>query len=249
MIESRVIPVLGLMRNGLYKTVSFDAPSYVGDPLNAVHIFNEKRVNEMFVMGFRNTVNSEAVPFRLLKELASEAFFPLGYGGGLKSLGDCSKVISLGFEKVCFNTAAFTDPDLIGDVARELGCSSVVVSLDVRLDRKTNRYMVYTHSGTRSTGIWIEDAAVHAVNCGAGELLIHHIDRDGTYEGYDFNATGCIQELVQVPLIILGGAAGLNDIEKAKEHGIQGIAASSLFVYYGRLRAVLINYPEKVTAI
>lgn len=244
MLTCRIIPVLGIMGNGLYKTVGFSDPKYVGDPLNAVHVFNEKGVNELFITAFRCSVAGSPIPHRLLKELAGEAFFPLGYGGGLDNVRDCARIISYGYEKVCLNSAAFARPELVGEVAKELGCSSVVVSLDVRLHQATGTFRVYTHSGTRDTGLTLQQAARQAVDAGAGELLIHHIDRDGTYQGYDLSAVSKVASLVNVPLVVLGGAAGPSDLERAKAMGIQGIAASSMFVFYGRLRAVLINYPE-----
>ncbi|MCF8257310.1 MAG: imidazole glycerol phosphate synthase subunit HisF [Flavobacteriales bacterium] len=249
MLESRIIPVLGIMGNGLYKTVRFSDPAYVGDPLNAVHIFNEKGVNELFVMAFRSSLNHEPVPHRLLRELAEEAFFPLGYGGGLNSVADCAHVISYGYEKVSLNSAAFTNPTLVNEVAKELGCSSVVVSLDVRKDVQTGAYRVYTHSGTIDTGLTIEQAARQSVDSGAGELLVHLIDHDGTYQGYDLEAVETIMHHVTVPIIVLGGASGQEDLVRAKNMGIQGIAASSMFVYYGKLRAVLINYPDRAVEI
>lgn len=249
MLDSRIIPVLGIMGNGLYKTVRFTDPAYVGDPLNAVRIFNEKGVNELFVMAFRCSLNHEPVPHRLLQELAEEAFVPLGYGGGLKNVADCVRVISYGYEKVSLNSAAFTNPSLVSEVAKELGSSSVVVSLDARKDALTGSYKIFTHSGTIDTGLTIEQAARQAVDSGAGELLVHVIDRDGTYQGYDLEAVEAIVHNVNVPIIILGGASGREDLVRAKNMGIQGIAASSMFVYYGRLRAVLINYPDRAVEI
>ena len=244
MLESRIIPVLGILGKGLYKTKCFEHPKYVGDPLNAVHVFNEKGVNELFVSSFRCSLDHEPIPHGLLKELAGEAFFPLGYSGGLNNIAECVKIISYGFEKVCLNSAAFTDPELISDIAKELGSSSVVVSIDIRKDPATGDYRVFTHSGTRDTGLTLEQAAMQSINAGAGELLIHHIDLDGTYSGYDFNAVQLLKDKVNVPVIILGGAREMSDIAEAKKANIQGIAASSIFVFYGKLKSVLINYPE-----
>jgi imidazole glycerol-phosphate synthase subunit HisF len=245
MLENRIIPVLGIMGNGVYKTVRFAEPSYVGDPINAVRIFNEKGVNELFVMAFRISLNCEPVPHRLLQEIAEEAFFPLGYGGGLNNVAECARVISYGYEKISLNSSAFNDPTLINEVAKELGSSSVVVSLDVRKDHHTGQYKVFTHSGTIDTGLTIEQAARRSVDSGAGELLVHLIDRDGTYQGYDLDAVAAIINEVNVPIIVLGGASGREDLVRAKNMGIQGIAASSMFVYYGKLKAVLINYPDR----
>lgn len=237
----RQIPMLGLFENALFKTQGFDNPRYVGDPINALRVFNEKEADEVLLMGFRQTLTSAGLPKDLLGRLAGEAQMPLGYGGGIRSLDQVKWLMDKGFEKVVFNTALAENPGLIEESARLMGSSSVLISLDYRIDAKGKR-LCYTRSGTQLLGMDLIAAAEKAGSLGAGELLLHRIAGDGLYTGYDTEVLQEVQPHTPLPLVLAGGCRGRLDFADESAAGASGLAASSCFVFYGRHRAVLIHY-------
>jgi len=245
MLKARVIPCLLLNGSGLVKTVQFKKPKYVGDPINAVRIFNDKEVDELTVLDINGTVKEKAPQFELITQIASECFMPLSYGGGIRSIDQIEKLLKLGVEKVILNSAAVHTPELIRQSARLVGRQSIVVSIDV-MKLAFGKYHVYTHGGRKKTNIDLLGHATHMEKIGAGELLLTSIDRDGTQGGYDLKLLKKITDAVSIPVIASGGAGKMVDFEEAiKKGGASAVAAGSMFVFYGKHRAVLINYPSR----
>ncbi|QCG93212.1 imidazole glycerol phosphate synthase subunit HisF (plasmid) [Azospirillum sp. TSA2s] len=239
----RMIPCLLLKEQSFYKTTRFGEPRYLGDPINIVRIFNEKEVDELCILDIGATPEDGGPQFDYLAELAEECFMPLSYGGGISSVEDCRRLISSGFEKVILNTAAAETPELIGAVSSTFGSQAVVVSLDVRRS-EDSQCTVWTRGGTCDTGEDPVTAARRAEALGAGEILLNAIDRDGTMAGYDLGLIQAVASAVQVPVIACGGARDIEDLVAASlDAGASAVAAGSLFVFFGRRRAVLINPP------
>jgi imidazole glycerol-phosphate synthase subunit HisF len=244
MLRPRIIPCLLVHKGGLVKTVGFDKPKYVGDPLNAVRIFNEKEVDELMVLDIDATRDRREPNYELIRNLAAECRMPLAYGGGVHSVEQFERLISLGVEKVAISAAAVADSSLISAAAERVGRQSVVAVLDVR--RNGGSWEVFTHNGTRATGLDPMAFARQAESLGAGEIVLNSIDRDGQMKGYDLDLVRRVREAVTRPLTVLGGAGSLADISAlVREFGIIGAAAGSLFVFKGVYRAVLINYPAR----
>jgi len=235
------------MKNkGLVKTVKFGSPKYVGDPINAVKIFNEKEVDEIIVLDIDATVTAAEPDYGVIRHLAAECRMPLCYGGGVKTVEQAVKIIKMGVEKVAISSAAIEDPGLVSDIAQHVGSQSVVVVLDVRRNPKNGRAEVWTHNGTRNAQ---KDPVAFArlmEGMGVGEITVNSIDQDGVMKGYDTVLVRSIRDAVGVPMTVLGGAGSLRDIESLiEEFGIIGAGAGSLFVFKGIYRAVLINYPDR----
>ena len=244
MLRPRIIPCLLVHKGGLVKTVSFDKPKYVGDPLNAVRIFNEKEVDELMVLDIDATREKRDPDYNLIRNLAAECRMPLAYGGGVHSVEQFERLVSLGVEKVAVSAAAVADPGLISAAASRVGRQSVVVVLDVR--RKGAGCEVFTHNGRHATGLDPVALARRVESLGAGEIVVNSIDRDGQMKGYDLELVRRVREVVTRPLTVLGGAGSLADVGAlVREFGIVGAAAGSLFVFKGVYRAVLINYPSR----
>lgn len=244
MLRPRIIPCLLVKDKGLVKTVRFSAPKYVGDPINAVKIFNEKEVDELIVLDIDATAHGADPDYTMIRHLAAECRMPLCYGGGVKTAEQAKAIIGLGVEKVALSAAAVANPAIVAEIAAEVGSQSVVVVLDAKRARLGSRYEVYTHNGTVGTGLGAVELAQLAQLHGAGEIVINSIDNDGTMKGYDFELIGQIRGAIHIPLSVLGGAGSLQDIGAAiREFGVLGAAAGSLFVFKGAYRAVLISYP------
>lgn len=242
MLRPRIIPCLLVRNKGLVKTVGFAAAKYVGDPINAVKIFNEKGVDELMVLDIDATVNGDEPNYRMIESLAAESRMPLAYGGGVKTAVQAKTIIGLGVEKVSLSSAAIANPALISQVADAVGNQSVVLVLDVR--RSPGGYVVWTHNGTVNTGRSPVELAQEAQQLGVGEIVLNSIDNDGRGTGYDLELVRQIREATSVPMTALGGAGSLKDIgELIRRFGVIGAAAGSLFVFKGVYRAVLINYP------
>jgi cyclase len=246
MLRPRIIPCLLVHNGGLVKTVGFDKPKYVGDPLNAVRIFNEKEVDELMVLDIDATRESREPDYGLIRNLAAECRMPLSYGGGVKTVEQFQRIIALGVEKVAVSAAAVNDPGLIAAASERVGRQSVVVVMDVRKRRWRSGWEVHTHNGTRGTGLDPATLARRAEEAGAGEIVVNSIDQDGQMKGYDIDLVRAVREATSRPLTALGGAGKLEDIARlVREFGIIGAAAGSLFVFKGVYRAVLINYPQR----
>ena len=244
MLRPRITPCLLVHKGGLVKTVGFKAPKYVGDPINAVKIFNEKEADELIVLDIDATVNNAEPDYRMIANLAAECRMPLCYGGGIKSPPQAKRIISLGVEKVAISSAAVEHPELITQIADEIGRQSVVVVLDVKKRLFSKDYDVYTKNARTNTKRSVFDLAAEAEKFGAGELVINSIDLDGVMTGYDLALAEKIRQAVNIPISILGGAGSLDDIEALiRTCGVIGASAGSLFVFKGVYKAVLINYP------
>ncbi|MBN2294573.1 MAG: imidazole glycerol phosphate synthase subunit HisF [Pirellulales bacterium] len=246
MLRPRIIPCLLVHNNGLVKTQNFTNPKYVGDPINAVKIFNEKEVDELTVLDIDATSENREPDFNLIRNLAAECRMPLCYGGGVKSVEQVDKIISLGVEKVAMSSAVVSDPDIVARAAEVVGGQSVVVVMDVKKSRFRGKHEIWTHNAKKKTGLSPVKFAKQVEELGAGEIVVNSIDRDGVMEGYDHELVSKIREAVSLPLTVLGGAGSLQDIgELINNFGIIGAAAGSMFVFKGVYRAVLINYPSR----
>lgn len=245
MLKTRIIPCLLLRGRGLYKTVKFKDPTYVGDPVNAVKIFNEKEVDELILLDITATQENREPNFELIEDIASECFMPLSYGGGVITMEQMRKLYRLGVEKIALNTAAFANRKLVQESFAAFGSSSVIASIDVK---KTflGKYEVWINGGKTNTK---EDPIRYAEDlskAGVGEILVNSIDRDGTMAGYDIAFLEKMSAAVDTPIIACGGAGNLQHMREAvdKAH-VPAFAAGSMFVFHGKHRAVLINYPSQ----
>jgi len=246
MLYPRIIPCLLVHENGLVKTVKFKDPKYVGDPINAVKIFNEKEVDELIVVDIDASRYGKEPDYKMIENLAVECRMPLCYGGGIKNISQAQKIFGLGVEKIAFSSAAIENPQIISEIAERVGNQSVVVVLDIKKKTLSSKYELYIHNGTKSTGIDPISFAVEMQKLGAGEIVVNSIDQDGVMKGYDMNLINKIREVISIPITAMGGAGSLDDIGNVIcEHGIIGVAAGSLFVFKGKYRAVLINYPTQ----
>ncbi len=245
MLKTRVIPCLLLKDGGLVKTVKFKHPSYVGDPINAVKIYNEKEVDELLFVDIMATVEGRRPPLKTIAEIATECFMPFGYGGGIRRIEEMKEIFRLGVEKVAINSYAVENPDFIAKASELFGSQSIIVSIDAKKNW-LGRYEVCIHGGRRSTGLDPVRFAAVMEKKGAGELLINSIDRDGTMDGYDIGLIRNITQAVTIPVIACGGAGTVEDFSEAvKKGGASAVAAGSKVVYQGRNRAVLINFPAQ----
>jgi len=245
MLTIRVIPCLLLKGQGLVKTVKFKHPKYVGDPINAVKIFNDKEVDELIFLDIEATVEGRRPPIKLISEIASECFMPLSYGGGLNDLDDIKAIFNLGVEKVIINSYAVENPHFINEASKLYGNQSIVVAIDVRKN-SAGKYEIFTRGGGKKTGLDPVQHAMEMERLGAGEIFLNSIDRDGTMEGYDIDLIKKVTESVSIPVIACGGAGKISDfVDAVKKGGASAAAIGSLFVFHGKHRAVLINYPEK----
>ncbi len=243
MLRARVIPCLLLKGAGLVKTVRFSQSKYVGDPINAVRIFNEKEVDELVLLDIEASRERREPNYELIGHIASEAFMPVCYGGGIVSLDQARRLVTLGVEKVAINSAAFTDPQLVRELAATLGTQSVVVGIDVRKDW-LGRYKVWNARDGKVLTANGDEQALAMEKLGAGEIFLNDVDRDGTREGFDETLIRQVSNRISIPLIACGGAGKLDDFRKAVNAGASAVAAGSLFVFVGKYRAVMINYPK-----
>jgi len=246
MLRPRISPCLLVHKGGLVKTKQFAHPTYVGDPINAVKIFNEKEADELIVLDIDATRDGVEPNFRLIAQFAVECRMPLCYGGGIKTVDHARRIIGLGVEKVAISSAVLEQPALIPAIAEAIGSQSVVVVLDVKPRADGTTYEVRTHNGTRSTGKLAEQVAAEAERLGAGEIVVNAIDRDGLMQGYDLTLAARMRAATRLPMTVLGGAGSLADIGALiRACGVVGASAGSLFVFKGTYRAVLINYPTQ----
>lgn len=247
MLRARIIPCLLVQNNGLVKTVKFASPKYVGDPINAVKIFNEKEVDELIVLDIDASAHNKDPNYEMIRNLAAECRMPLCYGGGVKTVEQVERIVSMGVEKVAISSAAVENPNLVGQMAQMVGSQSVVVVLDVKKSTSKNgTYEMWTHNGSKPTGISPIEFVNKMEGLGVGEIVINSIDNDGVGGGYDLDLAKKVRESIAVPMTVLGGAGSLDDIgDLINSFGIVGAAAGSLFVFKGVYRAVLINYPGR----
>ena len=245
MLQPRVIPCLLLKGRGLVKTCRFRDPKYVGDPINAVRIFNDKMVDELAFLDITATPEGRGPSFEVISDVASECFMPLLYGGGIRSLDDAERMFNAGVEKIAVNSHAGERPRFIRELASQFGSQSIVVSIDVKRS-PFGKHKVHTFCGRTNTKHDPVDYARRMEDMGAGELLITSIDRDGTQQGYDLPLITKVAASVSIPLIACGGAGSIDDFRRAlHETGASAVAAGSVFVFHGKHRAVLISYPKR----
>ena len=241
----RVIPILLLHKNGLVKSVQFKKYQYVGDPINAVKIFNEKEVDELSIIDISATKEKRKPNIQIINKIASEAFMPLSYGGGITNVDEVKDILFTGIEKVIINKAALLYPNLISQIAERFGSQSVVVSIDVKKNI-WGKYMVYSDNGTSNSKISPIEYAKQCELKGAGEILLNSIDKDGTYNGYDIEILKTITESLSIPVIACGGASSVDDFKKAiQQGGASAVSAGSMFVFQRPHNAVLISYPAQ----
>jgi len=246
MLRPRIIPCLLVHDDGLVKTRQFGEPKYVGDPINAVKIFNEKEVDELIVIDIDASARGKAPDYTLIRNLAAECNMPLCYGGGVKTVEQVEQIIGLGVEKVALSSAVVEDPDVVSRAAEIVGVQSIVAVMDVKKARFRRKYEVMTHNGTRKAGIDPVAFARRAEQLGAGEIVVNSIDHDGEMDGYDLELASAVREVTTLPMTVLGGAGSLDDVGSLIDaFGIVGAAAGSFFVFKGVYRAVLISYPSR----
>jgi cyclase len=242
-MRPRVIPCLLLRGNGLVKTRQFKDASYVGDPINAVRIFSEKEVDEIVVLDIDATKNGCEPNYSLIEEIAGECFMPLAYGGGVSTVEQARKLIRSGVEKIVINSASTEVPGLINELSKTFGKQAVVAAIDIRTSLLRGR-RIWTHSASVETKIRLKEHINNLVFEGAGELFINSIDRDGMMQGYDIPLIKEVVETVDIPIIACGGAGNMHHLVEAIQAGASGVAAGSLFIFYGKHQAVLISYPD-----
>ena len=246
MLRSRIIPSLLLSNNGLIKTVRFKGNKYIGDPMNAVRIFNEKEADELIVADIEASILKREPNYELIENLARECRMPLCYAGGVNNIETVKKIIGLGVEKVAIGSAAVNNINIIYEAQKQLGSQSVVMVLDVKKNYLDNNYSLFINNGTINTHLDPVLIAKKAEEAGAGEILINSIDNDGVMAGYDLKIIEKIRSVLNIPITVLGGAGNLLDIKNLIElFGTIGASAGSLFVFKGKFKAVLINYPDK----
>lgn len=243
--KTRVIPVLLISDFGLYNTVNFKEPRYIGDPLNTIRIFNEKEVDELIILDFLASKNNTIPNFSYLQDIAGEAFMPLAYGGNLRSIHDVRQVFTLGFEKIVLNSSLFENPSLVDSVVKEYGSQSVIGSIDVK-KKFFSSYKVYSKNATIKAKIELADLITNLEQRGVGELLVNSIDNDGCMNGYDLNLVKYVTDRVSIPVIACGGLSSIKDMSDAIYlANASAVSGSSFFVYIGPHRAVLITYPDR----
>lgn len=246
MLRTRVIPTLLIKDRGLYKGVKFKNHKYVGDPINTVKIFNEKEVDEIVLLDIEASKKNKMIDFEMIAEIATEAFIPLAYGGGIRTFEDAKKLFSLGIEKVILNTAAIENEELMRELIVYFGSQSIVLSLDIKKSF-FGKYSLYTKSGTQKTKQDPITFALKMEKIGVGEIIVNSIDNDGKGEGYDKDFLSIISKKLTIPIVASGGAGTIVDFKEAVDSGADAVAAGSMFVYHGPHKAVLISYPRYET--
>lgn len=243
MLKHRVIPCLLLRNGGLVKTSRFADPKYVGDPINAIRIFNDKEVDELMVLDITASKERREPNYALIEQFAGECFMPLCYGGGVASVEQARRLFAVGVEKVCLQTSVLDSAKLVADIAERFGSQAVLVSIDIKKDWLGRRQLYAAASGRTLTKPWM-DFMAEMVVAGAGEVLLNAVDRDGTMQGMDLDLIRKASSALPVPLIAVGGVGSLADIKAAVDAGASAVAAGAFFVFHGPHRAVLITYPR-----
>ena len=243
MLKHRVIPALLLRNNGLVKTTRFKDPKYVGDPINAIRIFNEKEVDELMLLDISASKENREPNFDMIDQIAGECFMPLAYGGGVRTVEQAQRIYALGVEKICLQTSALDNPGLVTELAQRFGSQSVMVSVDVKRNWMGKPQMFSSAKASTLGSDWIERTQ-QLVDAGAGEVLLNAVNKDGTLQGPDLVLIEQLSKAIQVPLIAAGGVGSMGDIKAAVDAGASAVAAGAFFVYHGPHRAVLITYPK-----
>jgi cyclase len=243
MLRQRIIPVLLLRNGGLVKTIKFNKYKYIGDPINAIRIFNEKEVDELIVLDINASKEKSEPNFDLIEKFASECFMPLAYGGGITNIDQANQLFRIGVEKICIQSAAMEDPDLLSRMADKFGRQSIVASIDIKRNWLGKPKLYGSINRKERLEPWLE-MCNRLIVAGAGEIMINAVDRDGTLSGPDLNLIKEASQALPVPVIALGGIASLEDIKATVDVGASAVAAGSFFVFQGPHRAVLLSYPK-----
>lgn len=246
MLSPRLIPCLLIHKGALYKTTYFENPKYIGDPLNAVRLYNDKEVDELIVLDIDASRYDTEINYKLISKLSIECRMPLCYGGGVKSVEQFEKIVSLGVEKVAISSAAIKNPSLITEASKRVGKQSVVAVIDVKKNYLLKKYDITYINGSKKSNLDCKEWIIKLQELGVGEIIINSVDNDGKMRGYDFEFIDSVYPLIKTPLTVLGGAGSLDHIRKLySRYQLIGAAAGSLFVFKGKFRAVLINYPNR----
>jgi cyclase len=251
MLRTRVIPILQISKRELVKTVKYKNPKYLGDPLNAIKIFNEKRVDELLIIDINAAKRKSKIDFAYIEELCSECFMPIGYGGGIESLEDIKRLFTLGIEKIIVNTLIYTNPALIKNAIKLYGAQSIVASVDVNKHWLTKKIAPYIYSATQRINMEVDGYIKHCLELGVGEIIFNDIEREGTFKGYDLNLIHQLMQEINIPTVVNGGANSFEDLIQVKKIGADALAAGSLFCLQKTHLAVLITYlsEEEITLI
>ena len=243
MLQNRIIPALTVANSALVKTTNFKKPKYIGDPLNAVRIFNEKEVDEIMLIDINASKECLEPDYNLIKNISGECLMPLSYGGGIKNIHQAKKIFALGVEKICIQKAAFENPSLISELVDNFGSQSIILSIDIKRDiLKRPRIFDYINK-SRLKYNWIENIK-SLIELGVGELLINSVDRDGLMKGPDYDIVSKLRKNINLPIIALGGVSSINDMRLLIRAGASAVAAGSFFTFYGPHKAVLLTYPK-----
>lgn len=244
MLKKRIIPSLLVDDRRLVKTFKFKEKQYIGDPLNAIKIFNEKFVDELIILDISKNVTKNGIDYEFYRDLFSECFVPVTYGGGINSLNDADKIFKLGVEKVCLNTSVLENKNIIKEFVKKFGSQSIVVSIDVKKNI-FNQYKIYNNKTDKiEKNLNLINYIIDLEKLGVGEILINSIDHDGTMKGMNLKLIEATCKIINLPIIYLGGIGSINDIEKAFKFNISAVSAGSFFIFYGPHKAVLISYPH-----
>lgn len=245
MFLPRIIPVLLLKGKGLVKTVKFKDPKYIGDPINAVRIFNELKADELIFLDITASIEKRSISLEIVENISEEAYMPFAVGGGISNLQTVERLLNLGSEKVIINSAFFKNDKLISDIVNVFGSQSIVLSIDVKKNF-WGGYEIYTHSATIKQGYRLLDIVSKANDLGVGEIIINSIDNDGLMKGFDLELISAVSQKANCPTVACGGAGSYEDLVFAiRNGGAHSVAAGSIFVFHGPRKAVLINYPTK----
>lgn len=245
-IQKRVIPVLTVANEKLVKTIRFKKPNYIGDPVNAVKIFNDKMVDEIVLLDITATKEGREPNYNKIEEICSEAFMPFAYGGGISEIKQIQRLFNLGIEKVVLNSVLPNNMDLVKEAVSIFGSQSIIASVDVKRSLIGKKYTAYTNAAKNKVKIPLEDYLAQLQEAGIGELFLNSIDRDGTYLGYDLELVKKCSDLLDIPLVACGGASSKEDLSACLESGASAVGASSIFVYSSKGKGVLINYMNKL---
>uniref|UniRef100_UPI004057576E AglZ/HisF2 family acetamidino modification protein n=1 Tax=Candidatus Electronema sp. TaxID=2698783 RepID=UPI004057576E len=243
MLKHRVIPALLLKNAGLVKTLQFKNPKYVGDPINAIRIFNDKEVDELMVLDITASKEQQEPNYALIEQFAGECFMPLAYGGGIKTVAQAQQLFSIGVEKICIQSAVLNNPHLVTELAEQFGSQSIIVSIDIKRNWLGKAQIYDATTGKTLAGAW-QTQLQALVAAGAGEVLLNAVDKDGTLSGSDLELIRQASQHLEVPLVAVGGISSLSDIKAAVDAGASAVAAGAFFVFHGPHRAVLITYPK-----
>jgi cyclase len=244
--RTRVIPVLLIHKGAVYKTIKFNSPQYIGDPKNAIRLFNDLEVDEIVILDIDASKKNNSPNIQLIKELASEAFMPFSYGGGIKNIKHVKNILKCGVEKVILNHSIIQDVTLLKSISNEIGSSGVVAAVDY-LNKWGNRQFLFDHVTKKKYRINMLEHIKKLQNYGAGEIILNCVNNDGLMDGLDIETLKQIHESSDVPLIACGGAGTISNLKDAESAGASGIAAGSMFVYFGKQKGILINYPKETS--